>query len=42
MSRGNEIRPASPVNLFGKVEGDPTLFTRVPDGAKVLVEKVGE
>ena len=39
MSRGNEIRPASPVNVFAKVEGDATVFTSVPNGAKVVVEK---
>ena len=25
-SRGDEIRPASPVNVFGRLEGDPTIF----------------
>lgn len=42
MSRGNEIRPASPVNVFGKVEGDATVFTRVPSGAQVRLERVDE
>jgi hypothetical protein len=40
VSRGNEIRPASAVNVLGKIEGDPTSFTRVRDGATVLLEKV--
>jgi len=40
MSRGNEIRPASPVNVFGKVEGDPRVFTRVRDGAEIVLERV--
>lgn len=40
MSRGNEIRPASPVNVFGRVEGDPKVFTKVPDGARVRLERV--
>lgn len=40
VSRGDEIRPASPVNVFGRVEGDPTVFKRVRDGEKVLVERV--
>jgi uncharacterized protein len=39
MSRGNEIRPASPVNVFGKVEGDVKVFTRVPDGTKIMLER---
>ena len=37
-SRGGEIRPASPVTVFGRIRGDATLFKRVPDGAEVLVE----
>lgn len=40
VSRGNEIRPASPVNVFGKVEGDATVFTRAPNGARIVLEKV--
>ena len=42
VSRGNEIRPASPVNVFGKVEGDATVFTRVPNGATIVLQKVAE
>lgn len=38
MSRGDEIRPASPVNVFGKVEGDPTIFKAVRGGA-IVVER---
>lgn len=37
MSRGNEIRPASPVNVFGKIEGDATVLRQVPNGARVRV-----
>lgn len=39
-SRGAEIRPASPVNLFGRIEGDPKVFDKVPGGARVRVERV--
>jgi hypothetical protein len=39
-SRGDEIRPASPVNLVGKVDGDPTVFKRVPSGVRVLLERL--
>lgn len=39
MSRGQEIRPASPVNVFGKIVGDPTVFKKVRTGAKVRVER---
>jgi hypothetical protein len=39
-SRGDEIRPASPVNVFGHLEGDPTIFRRVRGGEKVVLERV--
>jgi len=42
MSRGNEIRPASPVNVFGKVGEDATAFTRVSSGTTVRLERVEE
>jgi hypothetical protein len=38
VSRGSEIRAASPVNVFGKVEGDATVFKRVPDGESIRLE----
>lgn len=38
-SRGNEIRPASPVNVWGRLTGDPKAFKQVPNGAKVTVER---
>jgi len=41
-SRGNEIRPASPVNVFGTIEGDAALFKRVPSGARIVIEKVAD
>jgi hypothetical protein len=39
MSRGNEIRPASPVNVCGKVVGDARSFGRVPSGSRVDVTR---
>ena len=39
MSRGDEIRPASPVTVFGWMTGDPTLLKGVSSGATVLVER---
>lgn len=39
-SRGNEIRPASPVNVVGKLLGDPKEFRKVSNGEKVIIEKV--
>jgi uncharacterized protein len=41
-SRGNEIRPASPVNILGKVEGDPKVFKKVPSGTHIVLEKAEE
>lgn len=38
-SRGDEIRPASAVNVFGRLEGDPTIFKRVRSGEKVVLEQ---
>jgi uncharacterized protein len=38
-SRGNEIRPASAVNVVGRIIGDPTVFGNVPSGAPVEIEK---
>jgi hypothetical protein len=38
-SRGNEIRPASAVNMVGQVQGDPKVFKQVSSGAKVVIER---
>jgi uncharacterized protein len=38
-SRGDEIRPASAVNVIGRVVGDPTVFGSVPSGATVEIER---
>ena len=38
-SRGDEIRPASPVNVFGKVSVDPRVFKKVRGGERVTLEK---
>ncbi len=40
MSRGNEIRPASPVNVFGKIDGNATIFRQVSSGARIMLERV--
>ena len=39
MSRGSEIRPASAVNVVGKVKGDAKAFKAVGSGETVLLEK---
>ena len=38
-SQGDEIRPASPVNVFGKIIGDSIVFKKVSSGAKIIIEK---
>ena len=38
-SQGDEIRPASPVNIFGKIIGDSKVFKKVSSGAKITIEK---
>ena len=38
-STGDEIRPASAVNVFGRVDGDPTIFKKVRAGARVRLER---
>ena len=40
VSRGKEIRPASAVNVWGRIIGDPTVFKNVRSGAKVVVERL--
>ena len=38
-SRGDESRAASPVNVFGRVLGDPEVFKRVRHGDEIIIEK---
>lgn len=38
-SRGGEIRPASPVNVFGRIIGDPKVFKKVRTGTAVNIER---
>ena len=38
-SRGDEIRPASPVNVLGKIDGDPAVLKSVAPGTPVVVAK---
>ena len=40
MSRGDEIRPASAVNIVGRVVGDARAFVRVRAGSRVRIEGV--
>lgn len=36
----DEIRPASPVNIVGRVLGDPEVFSKVRFREKIIIEKV--
>ena len=38
-SRGRECRAASPVNVVGKLEGDPSVFKTVRAGTRVTIER---
>jgi hypothetical protein len=37
-SQRDEIRPASPVTVFGRVIGDATIFKKVPARTKITVK----
>jgi hypothetical protein len=37
VSQGDEIRPASPVTVFGKVIGDATVFKKVAEGTEITI-----
>ena len=37
VSQGDEIRPASPVTVFGKVIGDATVFKKATTGTEIII-----
>ena len=39
ISADKEIRPASAVNIIGRVIGDPTSLRGVPPGSKITIER---
>lgn len=39
VSGPGEVRAASPVNVLGKLEGDPKVFKKVPNGTTVTIER---
>ena len=41
ISRGDKIRPASAVTVFGRIIGDAAIFKQVASGAKITIEKEG-
>ena len=38
-SRGDEIRPASAVNVCGMIEGDPTALGNAPYGGEIRIQR---
>jgi hypothetical protein len=38
-SIGDEIRAASPVNVLGRISGDPEIFKRVRQGDEISIDK---
>jgi hypothetical protein len=40
ISRGAEIRAASPVAIFGRLVDDPKMFRKIKDGEQIAVERV--
>ena len=36
-SQGNEIRPASPVTVFGRIINDPKILKQIASGTKISV-----
>jgi len=39
VSQGDEIRPASPVTVFGKIHGDATVLKKVVAGMKITIRR---
>ena len=39
ISKGDEIRPASPVNIIGKLEGDYKPLKKVKDGEEITIRR---
>ena len=39
VSKGEEIRPISPVNVIGRIEGDPKVLSQVKQGDKITIER---
>jgi len=42
ISKGQEVRPASPVNVFGKIIGDTNVLRQVASGTEITVERETE
>lgn len=42
VSQGDEIRPASIVNVCGKIEGNAQLLNNATNGAEIVIEKADD
>ena len=40
LSQGDEIRPASPINIIGKIKSDINILKSVKSGEKVIVSLI--
>ncbi|HBQ28186.1 hypothetical protein HY02_07460 [Peptococcaceae bacterium SCADC1_2_3] len=40
VSKENEIRAASAVNIFGKLIDDPEVFKKVKEGERIVIERI--
>jgi len=40
ISSETQIKPASPVNLIGKLSGNPQEWKKVKDGQKIVIKKI--
>jgi len=38
-SKGDEIRPASAVNVFGRIIGDAAILKRVSEGERIVIDR---
>jgi len=39
ISKGNEIRPASPVTVFGKLAGDASILKQITSDTEITIER---
>ena len=42
ISSPDEIRPANPVTVFGRLDGDPSAFDEFRSGTRVKVERISD
>ncbi len=40
VSTEGEIKAASPVNVFGRMDGDPSILKKIPQGVEIKIERV--